>query len=67
MDDSRFQPPPRWKSLADAPFPIAQCEEPNELVTPTGAALLAEFAESFCAAAGLCARENRLRHWGARK
>ena len=27
--------------------PIAQCEEPNELVTPTGAALLAEFVESF--------------------
>lgn len=28
-------------------IPITQCEEPNELVTPTGAALLAEFAESF--------------------
>ena len=27
--------------------PVTQCEEPNELVTPTGAALLAEFAESF--------------------
>ncbi len=27
-------------------IPITQCEEPNELVTPTGAALLAEFAES---------------------
>lgn len=26
---------------------ITQCEEPHELVTPTGAALLAEFAESF--------------------
>jgi uncharacterized protein (DUF111 family) len=26
---------------------ITQCEEPNELVTPTGAALLAEFVESF--------------------
>ncbi|MFZ9856201.1 MAG: nickel pincer cofactor biosynthesis protein LarC [Limisphaerales bacterium] len=28
-------------------IPLTQCEEPNELVTPTGAALLAEFAESF--------------------
>jgi uncharacterized protein (TIGR00299 family) protein len=28
-------------------IPITQCEEPHELVTPTGAALLAEFAESF--------------------
>ena len=26
---------------------LAQCEEPNELITPTGAALLAEFAEEF--------------------
>ncbi|HTI68598.1 MAG TPA: nickel pincer cofactor biosynthesis protein LarC [Candidatus Limnocylindria bacterium] len=28
-------------------IPLTQCEEPNELLTPTGAALLAEFAESF--------------------
>jgi uncharacterized protein (TIGR00299 family) protein len=27
--------------------PVTQCEEPHELVTPTGAALLAEFAETF--------------------
>ena len=27
--------------------PISQCDEPHELVTPTGAALLAELAESF--------------------
>jgi uncharacterized protein (TIGR00299 family) protein len=26
---------------------VSQCEEPHELVTPTGAALLAEFVESF--------------------
>ena len=26
---------------------LTQCDEPNELITPTGAALLAEFAESF--------------------
>ena len=26
---------------------LSQCDEPNELITPTGAALLAEFAESF--------------------
>lgn len=28
-------------------IPLTQCAEPSELVTPTGAALLAEFAESF--------------------
>jgi hypothetical protein len=33
--------------LAERRVPLTQCEEPNELVTPTGAALLAEFAESF--------------------
>jgi len=26
---------------------VSQCEEPHELITPTGAALLAEFVESF--------------------
>jgi len=33
--------------LASRGIPLAQCDEPHELVTPTGAALLAEFVESF--------------------
>src|SRR6267154_454668 len=33
--------------LADRQIGVSQCAEPNELVTPTGAALLAEFVESF--------------------
>jgi uncharacterized protein (TIGR00299 family) protein len=33
--------------LGERGIAVTQCEEPNELVTPTGAALLAEFAESF--------------------
>ncbi len=49
---------------------ISQCEEPHELLTPTGAALLAEFAESFGpmrgvvgarVGYGLGTRENRTR------
>ena len=34
---------------------ITQCEEPRELLTPTGAALLAEFAEGFGPMTGLVA------------
>jgi uncharacterized protein (TIGR00299 family) protein len=35
--------------------PVSQCEEPHEMVTPTGAALLAEFAERFGPLSGLVA------------
>src|SRR6202453_2300819 len=36
---------------------ITQCEEPHELVTPTGAALLAEFVENFGPMQGLVAEK----------
>ncbi len=41
--------------LGDRGIGVTQCEEPHELVTPTGAALLAEFAESFGPMTGLVA------------
>jgi uncharacterized protein (TIGR00299 family) protein len=50
--------------------PVSQCDEPHELVTPTGAALLAELAEGFGPMRGLTpqrigyglgARENKTR------
>ncbi|MEI7733328.1 MAG: nickel pincer cofactor biosynthesis protein LarC [Verrucomicrobiota bacterium] len=36
---------------------VTQCEEPHELVTPTGAALLAEFVEQFGPMQGLVAEQ----------
>ncbi len=36
---------------------LSQCDEPHELVTPTGAAMLAEFAESFGPMEGLVAKK----------
>ncbi len=36
---------------------VSQCDEPNELVTPTGAALLAELAESFGPMQGVVAEK----------
>lgn len=64
-------PAPATKAILGARgIGITQCEEPQELVTPTGAALLAEFAESFGpmenlksrkTGFGLGGRENRTR------
>jgi hypothetical protein len=39
--------PATLEILAARGIPLAQCDEPNELVTPTGAALLAELVEKF--------------------
>jgi uncharacterized protein (TIGR00299 family) protein len=56
--------------LGERRVPITQASEPHELVTPTGAALIAEFAESFAPMDGLVAekigfglgtRENKTR------
>ena len=41
--------------LGERGIPISQCDEPHELVTPTGAALLAEFVERFGPMEGLTA------------
>lgn len=38
-------------------IPLTQCEEPHELITPTGAALLAEFVECFGPMKGLVAEK----------
>jgi len=37
--------------------PVNQCDEPHELVTPTGAAILAEFVEEFGLMTGVAARQ----------
>jgi len=47
--------PATLEILSARGVPITQCDEPNELITPTGAALLAEFAESFGPMQGLAA------------
>ncbi len=39
--------PATLEILAARGVPLSQCEEPHELITPTGAALLAEFVEAF--------------------
>lgn len=39
--------PATLEILAARGVPLTQCEEPHELITPTGAALLAEFVEEF--------------------
>ncbi|MFO1497001.1 MAG: nickel pincer cofactor biosynthesis protein LarC [Verrucomicrobiota bacterium] len=45
--------PATLEILAARRISVHQCDEPHELVTPTGAALLAEFAESFGPMSGL--------------
>jgi uncharacterized protein (TIGR00299 family) protein len=45
--------PATLEILAARGVPISQCEEPHELITPTGAALLAEFVETFGPMEGL--------------
>jgi pyridinium-3,5-bisthiocarboxylic acid mononucleotide nickel chelatase len=62
--------PATLEILAARGVPISQCEEPHELITPTGAALLAEFVEMFGPMEGLAperigfgvgTRENKTR------
>jgi hypothetical protein len=45
--------PATLEILSARGVPLQQCDEPHELVTPTGAALLAEFAEKFGPMTGL--------------
>jgi uncharacterized protein (TIGR00299 family) protein len=43
--------------LGERGIPLSQCQEPHELVTPTGAALLAELVETFGPMQGLVAEK----------
>jgi len=45
--------PATLEILSARAVPLQQCDEPHELVTPTGAALLAEFAETLWPMSGL--------------
>ncbi len=62
--------PATLEILAARGVSISQCDEPHELITPTGAALLAEFVETFGPMEGLAverigfgvgSRENKTR------
>lgn len=48
--------PATLEILSARGVPVSQCDEPYELVTPTGAALLAEFVERFGPMQGLAVR-----------
>lgn len=50
--------PATLEMLGARQIPLTQCDEPHELITPTGAALLAEFVERFGPMEGLVA--NRI-------
>jgi len=49
--------PATLEILGSKRIPISQCEEPQELLTPTGAALLAEFVEEFGPLRGMVAEK----------